>query len=124
MKRIWKSFLFHCLVGKHGWIVAEHGKAPFDVDLHAPIILGVALQPAPPGRLGLACMTIAVTNSRMVANSVGLPRFSSSANCVTALVAIEGFRVKGDQVVGLISCLKPRGQSDAFSLVHSMALRR
>ncbi|MFL6790564.1 MAG: hypothetical protein ACJ8EE_05275 [Bradyrhizobium sp.] len=53
---------------------------PLDVDPHTPVILGFALVRAPPGRLGLACTMIAVTNSQMVANSIGVPRFNSSAS--------------------------------------------
>jgi hypothetical protein len=42
------------------------------------------LVPAPPGRLGLASTTIAVSSSRMVAKSVGVTRLNSSASSRTA----------------------------------------
>ncbi|MDH2352582.1 hypothetical protein QCM80_18270 [Bradyrhizobium sp. SSUT112] len=62
----------HSHVRKECRIVAERGEAALDIDPHTPVIFCLALVPgARPGRLGLACAMIAVTNSRMVANSAG-----------------------------------------------------
>jgi hypothetical protein len=56
----------------------------------------LALVPAPPGRLGLAWTMIAVTSSRMVADSDGVPRLNSSANS----------RPERDHVVGFLESVR------------------
>lgn len=74
----------HSHVRKEARIAAQRGGRPLMSIRTLRSSSALALVPIPPGRLGLACTMIAVTSSRMVANSVGVPRLNSSASSTTA----------------------------------------